>query len=1286
MTLRITWWGDQPGRWHAIALLDRGRIESVQPLALEPDAAASVWLEPLGSVADLPPEMSATLSASSTSLKVEPIFLRRVDGVELTIQAPKDAKLFVGLRPHESVERAWLTLALSELADHPKELEVPQYGLRLLAKRRADDELKIHVHKPSLVFRPQETFSFRIEPQLEHKSGQEPLRLQLRLVHLPSGKEQWRQDAEMAPATQSLPFAVRLPNEEGVYELIVTVEPTPRVPLPTLRGLPTLPTLPPLQSLPEPPWTKAPLATRRVQLIVLADVESEPASSGTTWRQIGQLEPGATRWRERLAGLPQPHRLLPFTRPTVVSRGAQTVRQGDATWTQLEPASPQGEANYYLVTLPIDKTGIPHLLEVEIPDNHPQILALYILELTAAGSYWPVATSAILVPEDPVQASTSAQASRHQVIFWPRTKEPLLLFANLSFSRPARWGKIALMSTLGRLMPSEIDVGRPTGRIVAAYSARPWSPEMFGASVRTSEDWAARDWLSFYEGAIHFVDYLRFQGYNAVCFPVYAEGGGLYPSQVLQPNCRYDTGPLAEAGTDPVRKDVVELFARLCDRTGLAFIPALELAAPLPQLEWLLRHEHPESEGLLLVGEPSVPRGISGPHPRYNPLHPQVQAVIERAVDELLDRYADHVSFCGIAIQLTPETFTHFPGLSWPLDGSTLRQFQEATGIKLGGTGATATPPAVLLTTQFRQEWLTWRAKQLTQFYGRLAAKIASRKSTASLFLVGPEVFDTPELRHHLRPRLPQQLTLADAYLLVGLDVNILAQQTAVVLLRPQCYVLPSGDGVDFPLPGLAHLPDYDRLLAAFPRRGALLFRRPVTAQLGSFQHVLQSPLPQAAILEWSMAGCQVRRPLVEALADLDPQVIFDGTWQPSTTREDCWAETLAAIGQMAPSAQAISQTPSDQGSTIPVVIRSQPSRQGSVLSMINPTRFALGISVRLAGATAAPDVIFPPAATISFRSHPQGAILAGTVEPYQVVVLAFPETNVNVLSAEVTWPPGTGEQLAREIQQLSTALAMLRSPPLWPILQNPGFEQPPQVGSPPVGWLLLGPPEATAELDPAVKRSGNFSLRLRSPRAGATVVSHPFQPPVTGRLAVRVYCRAGSAVPRLRLALEGRTTAGAVTVLGETISLAGPAAGMNSASGEFHFVDLEIADLPTADLQAVRLRVDLLDPGELWLDDVLLSQVAFSRVELVELMKLVAPAEAQVAQGKFAEPLRLLDSPWSGFLKKYVILPAGISLPQPVPTVAEVPPSTPSTPETQQSPSPFMRMWEWLPKRLRFF
>ncbi len=51
---------------------------------------------------------------------------------------------------------------------------------------------------------------------------------------------------------------------------------------------------------------------------------------------------------------------------------------------------------------------------------------------------------------------------------------------------------------------------------------------------------------------------------------VLADGSTIYPSRLLEPTPRYDTGVYFASGQDPYRKDVLELLFRLFDREGLS--------------------------------------------------------------------------------------------------------------------------------------------------------------------------------------------------------------------------------------------------------------------------------------------------------------------------------------------------------------------------------------------------------------------------------------------------------------------------------------------------------------------------------------------------------------------------------------------------------------------------------------------------------------------------------------------------------------------------------------------
>ena len=77
------------------------------------------------------------------------------------------------------------------------------------------------------------------------------------------------------------------------------------------------------------------------------------------------------------------------------------------------------------------------------------------------------------------------------------------------------------------------------------------------------------DWVTFYEAGRRLIEYLQYAGYNAVVLSVLARGGTIYPSDLLNPTPRYDTGVFFSTGQDPVRKDVLEMLFRLFDREEL---------------------------------------------------------------------------------------------------------------------------------------------------------------------------------------------------------------------------------------------------------------------------------------------------------------------------------------------------------------------------------------------------------------------------------------------------------------------------------------------------------------------------------------------------------------------------------------------------------------------------------------------------------------------------------------------------------------------------------------------
>ncbi len=161
---------------------------------------------------------------------------------------------------------------------------------------------------------------------------------------------------------------------------------------------------------------------------------------------------------------------------------------------------------------------------------------------------------------------------------------------------------------LPRAFPQD---AKPPERLLAAYYDRPLFPENFSAS-EALDPWSGRsldDWVTFYEGGTRLVEYLNYVGYNGLMLSAVADGSTIYPSALLEPTPRYDTGVFFDSAQDPVRKDVLELLFRLFDREGLQLVPALQFAAPLPELEALAPRRGPEEGAESSWSPPAASRG-----------------------------------------------------------------------------------------------------------------------------------------------------------------------------------------------------------------------------------------------------------------------------------------------------------------------------------------------------------------------------------------------------------------------------------------------------------------------------------------------------------------------------------------------------------------------------------------------------------------------------------------------------------------------------------------------------
>jgi hypothetical protein len=892
--------------------------------------------------------------------------------------------------------------------------------------------------------------------------------------------------------------------------------------------------------------------------------------------------------------------------------------------------------------LPISRPDQPHILEVEYPGDFHQSLGISIVEPNAAGAVTPIGLdSGVDIPEPLLRSRSNVQS--HRLIFWPRTKTPLVLLTNRRDDRPAVFGKLRVL-TGPTTLPAAMSAADADERLVAAYFDKPLFPETFSAAeaLDSSTNRTLDDWSTFYLGGRRLCEYLKYAGYNGAMISVACEGSAIFPSKSLEPTAKYDSGTFFVTGQDPLRKDVLEMLFRLCDSGGLKLIPAVQFSCPLPELE-ALRQGQADIEGLEMVDtEGKTWLARHGTHhglaPYYNPLDPRVQQAMIAVVAELVQRYAQHPSFAGIALQMGPDTYAQLPGDEWGFDAATTGRFAKEQGVKLPGEATELALRAKFLRSETRKQWLAWRAAKLAEFHIRIQEQVVAGRPGSRLYLAGPEIFNSLQMQYDLRPTLPPRANFAEAMLKIGIDTRLYEKRPEIVLLRPERFspLAPlAAQAVELELNRTA---EAGRLFGRLQHPGSLFYHEPSPLRVPSFDAV--SPFGPAKTYTWlvpniSPSGFYNRQRFVHSLASVDIQSFFDGGWTASLGQEESLRE-LAEVYRQLP-AEPFDTIPGTAGSQSPgVVVRRLARDQQTYVYVLNDAPWPAIVEMEMRVPL---DCRMEPVGSRklpSLQRDGRRTLWKVELQPYDLVAAVIRAGNVPVENWR-TAPADPEEleaELSQRIQHLRVRADSLRSPQPLARLTNAGFEQPEQSSSI-VGWIHARGDGITVAADTAQARSGRQSLHLASTSTVAWVRSEPFEVPKTGRLTVWAWLRIADAQkqPPLRLAIEGRLN-GEVYYKFANVGAGKDAWPLRAGWAWYVF---PVSGLPPSGLEDLRVGFDLMGAGEVWIDDVQLFDVWFHDTELEELVKNIALADLQISRGNAAGCQQFLDSYWPRFLNEHV-------------------------------------------------
>lgn len=1252
----VAWGGGAARRWSGEVRVDSGPAQ--------PGLARSIReFEPVG----LSPDESGSMYVDGDAIVVVPGTPRTYDAVRLHLLAARTAELSVSLTPDgqsEPVQRA--TIPLDKLLTEPYTSILDERGNRLLVRREPGDELQVRFERDSLVFATGEKFEFRVAPtSVSGIEANDPLVCTVRLQPARGDEELWEESREARVGLDGKPpelgpFSLLLPQQEGVYDLHVTLG---KRRLPT-RFAPT-----------------KDLCQRRVQFVVVNPQPPPPAvaswqvvaetqpqvDAGSSAHKAGTVSGSAGGTTSRLwKSLPKlPHwKWLPGLdssgRETPLGNGLSRLRK-EASREYLE-LLPGGWQAY---PLPVGRVGVPHVVEVEYPGHAAQTLGISVVEPNAAGLVTPIG------PNSGVDVASGtnplpARWERHRLIYWPRTTTPFLMVANRREDVPAVFGTLRVLCSPAGL-PARAAGDGEDARLMALYFDRPLLADAFMASdmLDAESGRSLTDWVTFLQAGVRFVEYLKHTGHNGAMLAVWHEGGAIYPSGLLQVTPKYDSGLLFGTGQDPIRKDILELLFRLFDRAGLTLVPALQFSTPLPELETLRRRQTlpPESAGIELVAADGrtwrqmfAAERATGPV--YNPLSPAVQGAMQRVVLELGQRYAKHRSFGGVAVQLGPQTYAQLPDAQWAQDDTTVRQFAAEERLSMAGLGSTdRSVRAMYLAGEGREHWLNWRARKLAGFYQSVAAELAKVAPRGKLYLAGAELLTDPQIEAEMTPTLPERLEVKRQLLRVGIDPLSYGDDQRVVLLRPYRWAplnALQAQAANLQLRSSAELdqlflrsaaaasdPGTNSRLRAWT--GSLLYHEPQTFPTASFQ--TSGPFGANKTAAWLLtqiapSAAAYRQGLIHSLATLDSQVLFQGGWTTVTGQQDALLEVADAFRQLPTGRFETVTTSSTALEVQPVVVRRLSRGSRTYFYAVNDSPWPVSVTLTLdaprgSGFRVLGDRVCPPPV-------PQGGIQIWSVplQPYDLVaaVAEVPDMQIAGWQAEVG--RDVLVDLRNGIDDLRRRVNQLREPQPLRVLGNPDFEVSSQGDLLP-GWDSSRGADTSAEIVAGQGRGASHALRLRSEGPVAWVRSNTFPPPPTGRLSVWVWLRIEdpSKQPPLQLAIEGRLdgqTYYRPARVGAGDDHLGPPPPLNT---DWELFLVRIDDLPTRGLTDLRVAIDLMGAGEVWADDVQVVDLWFDKTERNELLKKIALANFYLGKGEVAQCEQVLRGYWPEFLRRYVPL-----------------------------------------------
>ncbi len=1219
LRLQIDWQSPKAKTWEGRVSIDQGQFSGMELLGFDAATPGSVILRRL-------------------HLLVHQTAKQKYNGAIVSVTGDEQATLrfefIAGGETKASVFSIGLK-SLVDLTDRAKSFEVDSAGSRISVRRVPGDQIRVALNRPNLVFSPRESWTVDVSPNHLSVADLEPRECRFDLVDADGDRIWSKSESFQSAVGGKVPtlrnIAIDVPATEGVYMLKIKLS-TPVRRLPPFRSEKTL-------------------AERALQFVVIAP--QRPEDIEVVDRLVSEFDPAEHRWWDRLKLLPQ-WSILPGLRNdgSLSNLKTTTIRHNDANWVSIPTDGWQA------FPLPVDDLNQRHELTIEYPGDLPQTTTFSIVEPDASGKVLPIGLdSGVHVDREDVfgVAARPPKEALHTIPFWPSTKSPLLLITNVDPDLATVVGRISVSQ---KTMPSPSrSFNRDQRKLIANFD-RPLFLENFSAIERTDNNGrrSFEDWSTFYDGGRRMIEHLRQSGFDAVSLSCYAEGSSLYPDEVNHPTPKYDRGVFFSDGRDPVRKDVLEMLFRICDRESVSLIPSFEFSTKLHGLELAARDVR-SIEGIRLVNNhgktfQESQNGISTPTAIYNPLDSRVQQAILSVIRDVAKRYSRHPSFGGVKLHLTRNSFTQLPGVEWGMDRSTLRRFRQETSAKirdpmkdLPGARMDTLSPAIV------EGWKSWRCGQLADFYGRLREMLLREANRGDVYLSTTDLLNGDSLSVDAGDSLIKSINVNDELRDLGIDLQLLAKKRGLIVPQPRRMFANTDlltQAVDIEL---SHSDDIARRFGAMPVPATQFHHQPVRKHLETFDAL--SPFGKdktylSLVAHVTPSGAPYRERFAHALARNDSLMLMDGGWMLPLGQEKAM-QAFAATYRSLPAVRFKSIGSEAFRTRIrPLTVRKLVYRGESYYYVVNDSPWNVGVDLRFQSKDRS-LTMRSLGVNRTDRLEPTNDAYEWSinVRPYELVAVAMSSDDVTLIHGQSTLPPDVGRGLEERITALMSRARYLGKPVEYTKIANGDFEASSQNIS---SWQ----PDANGRSNLAISAGFESPQSMRATVGGktASIRSAPFVSPESNRLAVQFLAK--SMVPKtaknskaankkdprpgLRIVVERN---GSEIVGWETTDFR-----TESMNQGWLKVILPVHELPvqkqgTADggPRDLTLRFDVLPDADVQIDDVRVFDTLLLNADELRALsnKKISLPDYMRRKGFYGDCNRFLNSYWPQYLMRFI-------------------------------------------------